>query len=36
MVEKLKEIAIYWYASSMEIFILKPLVMGKWSLFSGK
>ena len=33
--EKLKKIAMYWSISFMEIFSLKPLVIGKSSLFSG-
>ena len=33
--EKLKKLAIYWYTSFIEIFLLKPLIVGKLSLFSG-
>ena len=33
--EKLKKITMYWWTSFMEIFVLKPLVVGKLSLFSG-
>ena len=32
---KLKKIAMYWETSFMEIFILKPLDVGKLLLFSG-
>ena len=35
MDEQLKKIAMYWRTSLMEIFILKPLVVGKLSLFKG-
>ena len=31
---KLKKIVMYWYASFMEIFIPKPLVVGKLGVFS--
>ena len=32
---KLKKIAMYWENIIMEIFLLKPLVLGKLGLFSG-
>ena len=35
MGEKVQKIAMYWETSFMEIFIQKPLVVGKLSLFSG-
>ena len=35
VVKKLKKIAMYWSTSYMIIFVLKPLVVGKLSLFSG-
>ena len=36
MVEKEKKIAMHWSDSFIEISILKPLVVGNLSLFSGK
>ena len=33
--EKLKKITMYWQTSFMEIFIKKPTVVGKLSLFPG-
>ena len=32
---KLKKIIMYWWTDFLENFVLKPLVVGKLSLFSG-